>query len=842
MKHLCLVLTVALQQAQAANLARRIGDNFTVASLPSKSLAFGGYDLDDDDDFDPTDLSHITKMAAIGDSYSAGIGAGERLGNLLEVLDSQSDFMCSRFDQSYPYFINNDGRLGDPSKRQFQFRSCSGAVIDDVLTKQIPAIDGGQQVIVLSAGGNDAELTHILNQCIFQWGVFDSLQSVVATLTPLLEAGYEWAKGYDFMPLARGCLGQLAHTRDIVHSNDFSRRLDRVISAAKAKLAPDGMLYYTGYAKFFSETITLECNNVTWTTWLYKGYKIQLKPEMLTDLKRAAMNDLVDLVNLKLEQAVKRAGPQVKFVDYDKYVGQFSGRYCEPGVDESTKQSNTRPGLMFYEPNTHDYMGNTPWKRSAEELHNSSFHGQVNIMAIINLLLDPDATFAVPHANGDGVHGWGTDSLNRTALKQLLQSPPHSKISITNVLPDGYGRVFHPQPLLHRIIANLVIHEMVNHKQVSQNYPAIPETVTAQTCPIMDVPKSGSPGGGTGGGGSGGGSGGGVEKEPDVTYYPGKMRRGVPVKAGTTLRIYMIGDRISALSEDRASKDYTGEVLVSLKRLLSADDVEFAGAGRPFQHSHSPHEPNMVQKWLARGISTSVFETDAVMCDEFVKSEGGFGELANCLGCRQQEDACAAGLMYGYTGRPNIVLVHVGTDQLTYWHNDNFTDSGPISPATLASRVSSLLDLIENRMGGTVVLLAMIIPTSCQGREQDAPLRKTYQEYYELLVQLAYKWRTEMSRPVLAVDFSSFPKEYMDAGDPQCVHPTREGYALMGQMWYDYIHQIPKNWIRPLQWSARRSITADADNHNNITISGAERREDSFCQRDAGLANTSAHC
>ena len=33
----------------------------------------------DTDEFDPEDLSFITKMAAIGDSYSAGIGAGDRL-------------------------------------------------------------------------------------------------------------------------------------------------------------------------------------------------------------------------------------------------------------------------------------------------------------------------------------------------------------------------------------------------------------------------------------------------------------------------------------------------------------------------------------------------------------------------------------------------------------------------------------------------------------------------------------------------------------------------------------------------------------------------------------------
>lgn len=47
------------------------------ASLNTEHL-FG---RDTTDEFDPADLSFITKMAAIGDSYSAGIGAGGRLGS-----------------------------------------------------------------------------------------------------------------------------------------------------------------------------------------------------------------------------------------------------------------------------------------------------------------------------------------------------------------------------------------------------------------------------------------------------------------------------------------------------------------------------------------------------------------------------------------------------------------------------------------------------------------------------------------------------------------------------------------------------------------------------------------
>jgi hypothetical protein len=46
--------------------------------------------LRDDVEFDQTDLSFITSMAAIGDSYSAGIGAGDRLGDATQFLDPQS--------------------------------------------------------------------------------------------------------------------------------------------------------------------------------------------------------------------------------------------------------------------------------------------------------------------------------------------------------------------------------------------------------------------------------------------------------------------------------------------------------------------------------------------------------------------------------------------------------------------------------------------------------------------------------------------------------------------------------------------------------------------------------
>lgn len=69
------------------------------------------------------------------------------------------------------------------------------------------------------------------------------------------------------------------------------------------------------------------------------------------------MNNLVDIMNGVLRDAVSRAGPQVHFIDYDDYVGMSNGRYCQPGNDESGGKSANRRDLFFYEMKSND----SPW-------------------------------------------------------------------------------------------------------------------------------------------------------------------------------------------------------------------------------------------------------------------------------------------------------------------------------------------------------------------------------------------------------------------------------------------------------------------------------------------------
>ncbi|RSL80996.1 hypothetical protein CEP52_017292, partial [Fusarium oligoseptatum] len=175
-----------------------------------------------DEDFETDDLSFIKKIAAVGDSYSAGIGAGSPLLPGLDELD------CRRYDHAYPKLVSQDERLGDHS---FQFKSCSGAVVKDIIEKQIPTLAGSQDVIMISAGGNDAELTLVLNQCIFQWLAFNKGQAAIGFVAELLRM--KWAKGWDWIVNSRGCEGQLGHSLKIIESDDFAKRLDKMLEDAK---------------------------------------------------------------------------------------------------------------------------------------------------------------------------------------------------------------------------------------------------------------------------------------------------------------------------------------------------------------------------------------------------------------------------------------------------------------------------------------------------------------------------------------------------------------------------------------------------------------------------------
>lgn len=120
-------------------------------------------------DDDPSDFSWVKKWAAIGDSYTAGIGSGRPLGSILdgEKLDvkvktlnitlpnlefsGHGNWYCARYDMSYPMIIS---RLLGSQVESFQYAACSGDRAGQIY-QQVEQIEGDLDMVMLTAGGND---------------------------------------------------------------------------------------------------------------------------------------------------------------------------------------------------------------------------------------------------------------------------------------------------------------------------------------------------------------------------------------------------------------------------------------------------------------------------------------------------------------------------------------------------------------------------------------------------------------------------------------------------------------------------------------------------------------
>lgn len=107
---------------------------------------------------------------------------------------------------------------------------------------------------------------------------------------------------------------------------------------------------------------------------------------------------------------------------------------------------------MFYELNSWDPAGTSPWKRDSDsgEL-NGTFYGDMLILAKIKRLMDPDAELH----HDDGV-----------AKRDLAKRAD----VVDYLVPRGCARVFHPQIPLHELISALVILQMELEHESRKGY------------------------------------------------------------------------------------------------------------------------------------------------------------------------------------------------------------------------------------------------------------------------------------------------------------------------------------------------------------------------------------
>nr|GID88813.1 hydrolase [Actinoplanes derwentensis] len=185
-----------------------------------------------------------TDFVALGDSYAAGLGAG----------NYGTDANCKQSkDGGYPQLFVKEQTT--PFAKVTDV-ACSGAVINDVRYEQLNALSDTTGVVTLTVGGNDAGWTTSLQQCLF--GDDAGCQTSV-------EKGVTAAQGK--LPAA----------------------LDDLYTAIRTK-APNAKVYVLGYPHLVAAP-----------------GKSGVSCEQLTDARRKALNEgadsLVELIKGRAEAA-----------------------------------------------------------------------------------------------------------------------------------------------------------------------------------------------------------------------------------------------------------------------------------------------------------------------------------------------------------------------------------------------------------------------------------------------------------------------------------------------------------------------------------------------------------
>lgn len=218
---------------------------------------------------------------------------------------------------------------------------------------------------------------------------------------------------------------------------------------------------------------------------------------------------------------------------------------------------------------------------------------------------------------------------------------------------------------------------------------------------------------------------------------------GQPVKPGTELRILPLGDSITmGWMSDQDGGDGNGYRL-QLREDLSEDEVVFAGT-----EVHGSMEDAWFAAWP--------------------------GKTVKYIGENAPESL---------SQHPNLILLHAGTNDM-----DDRPERGKEGnePAGVAERLGRLIDQLVEACPDAVVLVAVIIGTCDPHKASTTP-------EYQSLIPAAVQKRRDEGKHVLAVDFSAFPEDQLR----DCIHPTNDGYRELGHYWYDFITQIPADWIRP---------------------------------------------
>lgn len=156
----------------------------------------------------PASAATTLSYAALGDSYSAGTGAGGY---------DPATGLCARSPRSYAALWATSHAVS-----HFDYAACFGATTDDVLGKQLGGLDAATNLVTITVGGNDAGFVDVVTTCIL--GTDGGCQLAV-----------NLAKGYA--------------------TSVLPAKLSHVYAAIRSR-APNARLIVVGYPRLFELTAT----------------------------------------------------------------------------------------------------------------------------------------------------------------------------------------------------------------------------------------------------------------------------------------------------------------------------------------------------------------------------------------------------------------------------------------------------------------------------------------------------------------------------------------------------------------------------------------------------------
>ncbi|KAL7929518.1 SGNH hydrolase-type esterase domain-containing protein, partial [Trichoderma chlorosporum] len=350
------------------------------------------------------DFSWVLSFAAVGDSYTAGIGAGGVL-----------DVACSRYDGSYAAMMSRQF----PNMKNFYNLACSGAKSPDIMA-QIEQLPNGLDLAVMTAGGNDLCLSTILSRCIL---------SNVAS-----QSGCN-----DAVKLAQGGLDTF-----------FEDNVEALIQALDAKMNPNGIIVVLSYAQFFDAN-TDACTREEWT--LLDHTSLPLSPQL-----RAQMNSLVLQTNAGISAAVSKASSSIPshiaFANWDDWPAAVNGRFCEEGQSPNPFESANQCGvngcetgaLQFFKLNTSPTPLNPGILFRRQEQAMSRRESEPEQDTSDNYMTEEEWTHYLNQTYSSSISGRG------------IQQPDCPASS--NGIPDFIGKLFHPTLWGHATMMSFALNEV----------------------------------------------------------------------------------------------------------------------------------------------------------------------------------------------------------------------------------------------------------------------------------------------------------------------------------------------------------------------------------------------